>query len=54
MNLDEALTHAREMRFADKTEADLQQMLIVCGNNSGQRSDVYTANQIPPCCKNDS
>ena len=51
MGIDEVLTHAREMRFADKSEQDLHQMLIVCGNRTGHYSDTYSTSQIPHAIK---
>jgi sRNA-binding protein len=51
MNINDVLAHAREMRFAGKSDDDLHQMLIVCGNHTGQHSDVYAANQIPHAVK---
>jgi maltodextrin utilization protein YvdJ len=50
-SLSDVLTQAREMRFADKSDSDLQQMLIVCGNHAGQSSDVYTTTQISHAVK---
>lgn len=46
MSFDDVLTYAREMRFADKSDQDLHQMLIFCGNRTGQSSDIYSTNQI--------
>jgi hypothetical protein len=46
MSLDDVLTHAREMRFSGKSEQDLHQMLIICGNYTGQTSDLYSTNQV--------
>ena len=51
MSLDEVLAHAREMRFADKAESELQQMLIVCGNHAGQVGDRYATIQIEHAVK---
>lgn len=44
--LDTALLHAREMRFDDKSEDDLRQMLKICGDHTGQGAGTYTSNQI--------
>jgi hypothetical protein len=46
MNINETLTHAREMRFANKSEDELHQMLIVCGNHAGQSGDRFSEIQI--------
>ncbi|MGD1089549.1 MAG: hypothetical protein ABR955_12630, partial [Verrucomicrobiota bacterium] len=51
MNINEVLTHAREMRFADKSDDDLHQMLIVCGNHAGQIADRYSTIQIEHAVK---
>ena len=50
-SLDSVLTHAREMRFADKTESELHQMLIVCGNHAGRSADNYVTIQIEHAVK---
>lgn len=46
MNLNDVLACTREIRFADKSDDDLHQMLIVCGNHTGQGSGVYATNQL--------
>jgi hypothetical protein len=39
------------MRFDGKSDDELRQMLVTCGNNTGRSSDTYTANQIPHAVK---
>ena len=50
-SLDGVLTHAREMRFADKSQDELHQMLIVCGNHAGQSGDRFSITQIEHAVK---